>query len=67
MINEQVKENNQDKEILMLIKIFLEKKACTSAYVQVTSQESYCVHMHVCAHVCVEVPATMLVIMSCQN
>ena len=42
---------NKDKEMWVLTKfMFLEKKACTSAYGQVSSQRCYCVHAHVCAH-----------------
>ena len=65
MIDDQVKENNQDKKSWCLPKfMFLEKKACTFAYMQVSSQGCYCVHTHVCAHVRPEVPASMLVSMS---
>ena len=35
--------------------MFLEKKACISAYVQVSSQRCYWVRMYVCAHVHVEI------------
>ena len=31
--------------------MLLDKKVCTSAYVHVSSQECWCVHMHVCAYV----------------
>ena len=47
--------------------MFLEKKACTSAYGQVSSQRCYCVHTYVCARVRVEVPISTLVSMSCRN
>ena len=69
MIDEQVKENNQDKKKVVCLPkfMFLEQKAYISAYVQLSSQGYYCVHMHVCTHVCPEVPTSTLVSMSCGN
>ena len=53
MINEQVKINNQDKESLVLTKIqFLEKKVCTSAYVQFLLRD-VSVYTCMCVHECV--------------
>ena len=43
--------------------MFLEKKVCTSAYVQVSFQGCYCVHAHVHA----EPPASTLISISCRK
>ena len=56
MINEQVKKTTRTKKCGCLPKfMFLKKKACTSAYGQVSSQRCCCVHAHVCAYVHIEI------------
>ena len=65
MINEQVKENNQDKESWVLTKIHVPGEE--SLYFCICA--SFLSVMLLCTHACVhiEVPASTLVSMSCQK